>query len=91
MTESGIVVEFVVACGKCDEPAYGGRTLFLDYEAGQPLVIDLDMHATQTSFTCTDPDCGVVSYTGDLDVFTDDDEDDDQASAKPGLELAVER
>jgi hypothetical protein len=73
MTAAGKRVEFVVDCPVCGEPATAGTTLFTDYEPGQPLRIDLGMAASQETFTCTGPDCGAQCYSGDFEVFTDED------------------
>ncbi len=77
MTTEGLLLEFVVDCPKCGEPASAGNTLFTDYEPGKPLRIDVEMAAAQMTFTCTDGECGTTCYSGDYDVYTDGDDDDE--------------
>ena len=66
-----MLIEFVVECPECGGIASAGNTLFTDYEPGKPLRIDLEMSATQMTFTCED--CGERCYSGDYDVFGDGD------------------
>lgn len=70
---AGGQIEFVVDCPKCGEPASNGVGLFTDWEPGKPLRIDLETAASQETFTCTDADCGARCYSGDFEVFTDED------------------
>lgn len=65
-----MLVQFVVDCPSCEGVASSGITLFTDYEEGQPLQVDVQMSAGQTTFTCAD--CGTRCYSGDFDVYTDD-------------------
>lgn len=64
-------VEFVVDCPKCGEQASAGVTLFTDWVPGESLVIDLEMAAAQTTFTCDG--CGNECYSGDYDLDYDKD------------------
>lgn len=68
-------VEFVVDCPKCGEQASAGVTLFTDWVPAAPLIVDLEMAAAQMTFTCDG--CGNECYTGDYDVYADEDGDDD--------------
>lgn len=71
---TGLVIEFVVDCPKCGEPASAGNTLFTDWEPDKPFRIDLEMSAAQLVFICTDWDCGAECYSGDYEVHYEDDE-----------------
>lgn len=66
-----MIIEFVVDCPECGQPATAGNTLFTDYEEGRPLRIDLELSAAQLKFACTDEDCGAECYSGDYEVFSD--------------------
>jgi hypothetical protein len=70
----GTLVEFVVDCPKCGEMSSAGTTMFMGGEPDRPLRIDLEMAAAQMTFTCTDDECGTECYSGDYDVYSDDDE-----------------
>jgi hypothetical protein len=68
-------VEFYISmdCEHCDEEIFYGVCITTIEHNGRP-VIPFDM-AAQTRFVCNGPDgCGETTYTGDFDVFTDDDD-----------------
>jgi len=67
-------VEFVVDCPKYGEQASAGITLFTDWVPGAPLVIDMEMAAAQTTYTCGA--CGNECYSGDYDLYYDDEHED---------------
>lgn len=66
-----MIIEFVVDCPECGEPASAGNTLFADYEEGKPLRIDLELSAAQLKFTCTDDECGHECFSGDYEVWSE--------------------
>jgi hypothetical protein len=67
-----MLIEFTVDCPECDGTATAGVTMFTDHEPGKPLRIDLEMAAAQLKFVCEDDDCGAQCFSGDYEVFTDD-------------------
>jgi hypothetical protein len=69
-----MIIEFTVDCPVCGEVASAGNTLFTDYEEGKPLRVDLELAAAQMKFFCENEDCGAECYSGDYEVFSDNDE-----------------
>jgi phenylacetate-coenzyme A ligase PaaK-like adenylate-forming protein len=56
-------------CPECDEEiAYGPVLTTLEHNGLPAVPYDL---AACTSFSCSNPDCGAESYTGDFDLLTD--------------------
>lgn len=57
-----------IDCEHCDEEILYGLCVTTIEHNGRP-VISFDV-AAQTAFTCEE--CGKTTYTGDFDVFTED-------------------
>ena len=63
------VVVFTYDCQHCDGEATDGGTLHLGVDGR--LALDLEMCASQLTFTCQE--CGHRYVTGDIEIYDEDD------------------